>query len=59
MHRRHVYEDTTRVAVFIGGEFGIFTTDPHRLGEFARDLLASGRQFAGLLRESLERVAQW
>lgn len=55
----HKTEDTIRVATFISGEFGIYTTNPLRLGEFARDLLASGRAFGGLLRESLERVSRW
>jgi hypothetical protein len=56
MNRR---TDTIRVATFIGGEFGIYTTDPRRLRDFARDLLGSGRKLDALLRESLERVSRW
>lgn len=56
MNRR---TDTIRVATFIGSEFGIYTADPKRLGDYARDLLASGKTFTGLLRESLERVSKW
>jgi hypothetical protein len=56
MNRR---TDTIRVAAFIGGEFGIYTTDPKRLAAFARDLLESGRKLDSLLWESLTRVSRW
>lgn len=51
-----------RVATFISEKFAIYTTDPKRLGEYARDLLAAGMHFTAYqlnLKESLERVAKW
>lgn len=56
MNRR---ADTIRLATYVATEFNIYTSDPHRLGEFARELLASGKPLSLNLRESAERAAQW
>lgn len=59
---RNRHTDMMRVATFISEKFAIYTTDPKRLGEYARDLLAAGMHFTAYqlnLKESLERVAKW
>lgn len=56
MNRR---ADTIRIATYVATEFSIYTTDPHKLGQFARDLLRSGKPLTLNLRESAERVSQW
>jgi hypothetical protein len=56
MNRR---TDTIRLATYVGTEFSIYTTDPHQLSRFARELLASGKPLSLNLRESAERAAQW
>lgn len=59
---RNRHADMMRVATYVAAQFAIYTTDPKRLGDFARDLLAGGfRPTADnpALKESLERVAKW
>lgn len=54
--------DIIRVSEWLWAEFAIMTTDPHKLGAFARDALARNPVFTVgelLLRESLERVSKW
>jgi hypothetical protein len=57
---KHV--DMVRVAGFVAEQFAIYTTDPKRLGNFARDLLERGIEFTAYqleLKASLERVSKW
>lgn len=51
--------DTIRLAEYVAAEFSIYTNDPTRLGQYARDLLKSGRSLTMNLRESAERASQW
>lgn len=56
---RNIRTDTIRVATFIAEKFSIYTTNPARLRDFARDAIASGQTFSLNLTESLERVSKW